>query len=67
MTFKEDTRYFRTIAKCSYKCQCGRTVVIPKALDKVICPNCKKYVFRDDRKRFDYIMKGLLKNVGTQK
>ena len=45
---KEDNKRFQDIAKCSYRCKCGHTLVILR--DFAICKQCGAKVERKNNK-----------------
>lgn len=50
LTDKEYNRLTEELNKVKYTCQhCGRRVVIPRFLDKVLCDWCNNYVFKSKK------------------
>jgi RNase P subunit RPR2 len=59
--FKEENKYWEAMRKISAKCKCGTSRPFPKFKDRLICPNCHNYIYKDKETEFKYKMKGLLK------
>lgn len=55
------SRLFDSMTSCSYKCACGHTVLMTKRVDKIVCKNCGKYVFKSKKDEFDYRIKEKMK------
>lgn len=61
---KEWERYsklFESMSNCSYKCACGHTVLMTNKVDKTVCSNCGKYVFKSKKDEFNYRMQEKMK------
>lgn len=39
---------------CKYTCKCSARTIIPDNMEKVICRNCGKWVFKNKRDEFKY-------------
>ena len=50
-------KYMNVLVKKRIKCKCGHSTYIPPELDKVICSWCGNYVFKDNKKEFEYRFK----------
>lgn len=61
LTDKEYNRMTEEYNKVKYRCKCGTRVIIPACIDKQICRNCGKYVFKDKKKEFEYRVKEQMK------
>lgn len=58
LTTKEYNKMSDELDKVKYKCQhCGRRVVIPSFLNKILCDWCGHYVFKNKKEEFKYRMK----------
>lgn len=55
------SRLFTSMSECSYKCTCGKTVMMTNKVDKVVCTNCGKYVFKNKKDEFNFRMQERLK------
>ena len=49
--YVEDTMFFNSIRMCSYKCSCGKTVVISKQ-DRALCSECGHWVYKNKTLEF---------------
>jgi len=65
MTYKEDSRYFSNRTDARIKCRCGNYNVIPSYVEKMICPGCGNYVFKDKKEQFKHSLKEKMKSVGN--
>lgn len=63
LTIKEYKNMANEYDKVKYKCKCGHRVVIPYNVDKQICSYCKKYVFKDKQREFEYRLREKIKWV----
>ena len=57
MSAKELSHHIDELEKVKYRCKCGSKVIIPYHVEKNICQNCHRYVFRDKQREFEYRMK----------
>ena len=55
------SRMFESMNECSYKCPCGKTVMMTSKMDKVVCSACGKYVFKNKKDEFLYRAKEKMK------
>lgn len=63
---KDDKEYQRMadeLDKVKITCKCGRRVVVPVYLDKLVCSWCGHYVYRNKQAEFQDKMKQRLKEV----
>lgn len=58
--YKKEDKYWEQLRKISVKCKCGTARPFPKFKDKLICPNCGNYIYRDKQTEFKYRMRGIL-------
>lgn len=61
LTIEEYERMTKEYDKVKYRCKCGHRVVIPYNVDKQICKNCRKYVFKNKAEEFKYRVKEKMK------
>lgn len=60
--YKEENKYWAEIRKTYVYCKkCGTPRPFPKFKDKLLCPNCGNYIYKDKGTEFKEKMKGLLK------
>lgn len=52
MTKKQFQRQAEEYDKVKIKCKCGSRLVIPVWVDKQLCRNCGKYVYRNKQLEF---------------
>ena len=57
LDYKEMKLKLEDIAKTSYKCRFGHTVVITNKDGRAICNHCHKWVFKDKKTEFEYRVK----------
>ena len=53
---KEMDRLLEVMREISYKCPCGKTVMISKQ-DRALCPDCGHWVYKTRELEFRYKMK----------
>lgn len=57
LDFKEMQRKLDDIAKTSYKCKCGHTIVIANKRGRALCDYCGHLAFINKQKEFEYRVK----------
>lgn len=57
LDFKEMQRKLDDIAKTTYKCKCGHTIVIANKDGRAICNYCGHMAFINKQKEFEYRVK----------
>lgn len=62
--WKEDTKLFKSLSDCCYKCSCGHSVIMTRKIDKVICSHCGNYVFKSKKDEFEFRLKEKMKKRG---
>ena len=63
MTYNEDTKVFKELAKFRVRCKCSHTMTMTKA-DRTICSHCGRWVYRTPEIEFKYKLKGCIKKGG---
>jgi len=58
------SRLFESLTKCSYKCSCGKTVVMTNKVNKVVCSECGHYVFKSKKDEFEHRFKEKMRKRG---
>ena len=62
LTVKEFNRMTEEYDKVKIQCKhCYRRVIVPVWVDKIICPNCGYYVYRNKQLEFQENIKKLIK------
>ena len=60
MSYKDDTKLFKSISNHRVKCKCSHTVVMAK-VERTICSFCGRWVYKTPQLEFKYKMKELIK------
>ena len=59
-SYKNQIKIDNEMAQLKVKCECSHTMVMLN-VDRMICTHCKKWVYKDDKTRFKYQLKNMLK------
>lgn len=63
LTNEEIKEWHSKVLAYKTRCKCGHRVFIDKDRDRVLCPTCKHYVYKDEQTKFRYKMKEQLKKA----
>ena len=59
--YKEEQRYFDSIASARIKCKkCGHTILMSK-VDRTICSYCGHWVYKNSKTEFKYKLQEVMK------
>lgn len=54
--WREQTKYDKMYQDSIIYCKCGHSLFLPKQNPVKICSHCKKYVFRDEKEKFKFML-----------
>ena len=60
---KNEDKLWEEKRKTYRYCKCGTARPFPKFKDKLICPNCGNYIYKDKKIEFKEKMKGILRKI----
>lgn len=62
-TFKEIEREHDKFQDYMIKCKCGHSILFFAHKDRIICTNCRNYVYKNKKVEMKYKLKKLIKEV----